>query len=38
MIEPLSNFQALVRAGSIKAVAVTSKKPFYYGARNSDRG
>jgi hypothetical protein len=36
MIEPSSNFQALVRAGSIKAFAVTSK--FYYGARNSDRG
>ncbi len=28
MIEPLSNFQALVRAGSIKAVAVTSKNRF----------
>jgi len=28
MIEPSSNFQALVRAGSIKAFAVTSKKRF----------
>ena len=38
MIEPSSNFRALVRAGSVKAFAVTSAKRSATAPRDSDRG